>query len=389
MYAKTFALQLWSCYPVGEEFQNIYTPNMTTLFWFLIVLTIIVFIHEFGHYIVAKKLGVKVEVFSIGFGKELFGFNDKSGTRWKFSVIPLGGYVKMFGDADPSSNTDFEKVERMSAAERQQAFYYKPLWQKALVVFAGPAFNYLSAILIFTAMFMFLGQALIAPVITKVLDETPAAAAGLLAGDTIISVDGEEVADFNEVRSHIMMNTGTPVKLVVERNGKQENISLTPEMREIKDPAGGTVQMPVIGVLADQVSYQQHGIFSAFAAGIKTSIDITRSIVIGVKQIILDERSLNELGGPIKIAKYSAHSASQGLLSILWFIALISINLGFINLLPVPMLDGGHLLFYGIEAIRGRPLSEKAQAIFIKVGIAFLFTLMSIAIFNDIKSLFY
>jgi regulator of sigma E protease len=361
---------------------------MTTLFWFLIVLTIIVFIHEFGHYIVAKKFGVKVEVFSIGFGKELFGFNDKSGTRWKFSVIPLGGYVKMFGDADPSSNTDFEKVESMSEQERQQAFYYKPLWQKALVVFAGPAFNYISAILIFTTMFMFLGQALVAPVITEVLDDTPAAAAGLRAGDTIISVDGTQVTDFAEVRNRIMMNTGTPVEMVIERNDQQETITITPMMREIKDPAGGSARMPAIGVIADQVSYQQHSFFSALTTGIKTSIDITRSIVIGIKQIILDERSLDELGGPIKIAKYSAHSASQGLLSVLWFIALISINLGFINLLPIPMLDGGHLLFYGVEALRGKPMSEKTQSAFIKVGIAFLLTLMSIAIFNDIKSLF-
>jgi regulator of sigma E protease len=362
---------------------------MTTLFWFLVVLTIIVFIHEFGHYIVAKKFGVKVEVFSIGFGKELFGFTDKSGTRWKVSVIPLGGYVKMFGDADPSSNADFEKIGKMSAVEKQKAFFCKPLWQKALVVFAGPAFNYLSAILIFATMFIFLGQALVEPIITKVVENTPAAAAGLREGDVILAVDGNQIEDFAEARSYIIMNTGTPIELLISRDGTQHIITLTPQMQDVKDPAGGVAQMPVIGVVADQVSYQSHNLFSALAAGAKTSLDVTRSIIVGIKQIISDERSLDEIGGPIKIAKYSAHSANQGFLSVLWFIALISINLGFINLLPIPMLDGGHLLFYGIEAIRRKPLSEKAQGVFIKVGIAFLVTLMSIAIFNDIKSLFY
>jgi regulator of sigma E protease len=357
-------------------------------FWFLIILTIVVFIHEFGHFIIARLNGVQIDVFSIGFGKELFGFTDKRGTRWKISAIPMGGYVKMFGDQDAASSQDSKSLEGLSFKEKQLTFHFKKLWQKAAIVVAGPAANYLSAILIIAALSFTYGISVTEPIIGEVLKASPAAKAGLKVGDEILEVDGSTVESFEDVRQIIALSTSEPIELLILREHEEIEVEIIPELRKMKDAYGNDIEMPVIGISSHNLYHKEQSFFGAIATGVEQSYTMSLGMLKALGQIIVGDRGLDQLGGPIKIAQYSGQSAKHGVVSVLWFIAVISINLGLLNLMPLPMLDGGHLFYYMVEAVTGKPVSEKFQLVAMKASLFFLISLMLFVTINDIRSLF-
>ncbi len=356
---------------------------------FVIVISVIVFIHEFGHYIVAKKCGVKIDAFSIGFGKEIFGWHDKSGTRWKISLLPLGGYVKMFGDASAASNADFSVLTSMTAEEKAQTFHFKKLWQKALVVAAGPLANFLLTITIFTWFIMTVGLSSTEPVVGAVVDGSPAAEAGLKAGDRIISVDGEKMTRFNDIPFKIAANLGTPVTLVFERGAKEQTLVLTPRYIEEEDALGNMSKRPLIGIRSQEMKFEDVGPVRAVWEATKRTYMVCETTFRVLGQMITGKRSVDEMKGPVGIAQLSGQATVKGANTTLWLIALLSANLGLINLLPIPMLDGGHLMYYAAEAARGRPLAQKVQEWGFRVGFAMIITLMVFTIFNDVRQLIF
>lgn len=351
------------------------------------MLTLVVFIHEFGHYLIARFNKVKVDVFSIGFGPELFGYTDSSGTRWKFSVVPLGGYVKMFGDRDPTSQADTEKLTEMSYKEKQISFHFKNLKQKSAIVFAGPALNYLSAIIILCGLLMWYGKPVTDPIISTVVPSSPAEEAGLKPGDVILEVNDSSIESFEDVRQITAFNYLEPLEFLVERNGQEINIVVTPRIQDMVDGFGNKIQMPIVGIASNKVHIKSFSFFGALSESVNQTYSISVGMLKALGQIIIGERSFKQLGGPIKIAQYSGQSANSGVVPFLWFLAMISINLGLLNLLPLPMLDGGHLLFYLLEGIRGKPVDSKFQAIAMQVTFALLMLFMFIVTINDIRSL--
>lgn len=355
---------------------------------FFVVLSVIVFIHEFGHYIVAKWCGVKIDAFSIGFGREICGWTDKSGTRWKISLIPMGGYVRMFGDAGAASTPDNEKAAAMTEAERQGSFHHKPLWKKTLVVAAGPTFNFILTICILTGMLMTYGLPSAAPVVDEVIEGTVAEEADFRAGDLILSIDGARVKSFADIPRFITTNTGTPVNIVLERDGEQLSKTVTPRMREVEDALGNTISVPTIGLRSQPHTVREMNVFSALGEAVKRTYDICAMSLTAVGQMIAGEREAKELKGPIGIAKLSGQATGVSFETVLWFIALLSANLGLVNLFPIPLLDGGHLLYYAIEATTGRPLAEKFQEYGFRFGFALIACLMAFTIFNDIRTIF-
>ena len=358
-----------------------------TLFFFVIILSIIVFIHEFGHYIVAKWCGVKVEEFAIGFGKEIGGFNDRSGTRWKFCMLPLGGYVKMFGDATEASTTDAEAMDEMSEEDKALTFHHKPLWKKSLIVFAGPAANFILTIGIFTYFTFTNGLTTTAPVIGEILPNTPAAESGLQAGDRVLTVDGEEVNYFREIPLKIAINIGEPVALRVEREGEIIAFDITPRVTEQEDALGNTIERPLIGFKSQQIKFEDIGLMSALGESTRQTYDITVLSLQYIGQIITGQRNAKELKGPVGIAQLSGQAAERGFFTVLWFIAMISANLGMVNLLPIPPLDGGHLMFYAIEGASRRTVAERFKEYSFRAGFALLMMLMAFTVYNDIRNI--
>lgn len=354
---------------------------------FIIILSIIVFIHEFGHYYIAKLSGVKIETFSIGFGKELFGWNDKSGTRWKISLIPMGGYVKMFGDADPSSSPDNDKISQFSEEDKKIAFHTKPLYKKAAIVAAGPLANFLLAIVIIAFFFSYYGKPTTLSKVSLVSAESAAFEAGIKAGDDIIYIDDSKIDTFSDVQRIISINTGTAINITLKRNNEIIETTATPRMHERKDIFGNDIQTPLLGISSTEVSYEKENIFKAVVSATIETYKISGSTLKAIGQMITGERSVKEISGPIGIAKYSGQSAKRGITTVLWFMAIISINLGLVNLFPIPVLDGGHLLYYTIEAATGKPVADKVQEIGFKIGIALVLTLAIFAVFNDIEKL--
>lgn len=355
---------------------------------FFIVLSVIVFIHEFGHYIIAKWCGVRITAFSIGFGREIVGWNDKSGTRWKISLIPLGGYVKMLGDSGAASTPDTELNATMSEEEKACSFHHKPLWKKAAIVFAGPAFNFILTITILTAMLMAYGLAATEPVIAKVLPDSAAAEAGLKAGDRILSIDGKTVDTFGDIPRIIAINTGTPVMMKLDRGGKELDITLTPRIQESTDPFGNPAKWPIIGIQSSEHVRQDIGFTEAVSEAVQRTYVICTTSLKAVGQMITGQRDATELKGPIGIAKLSGQATEMNINTVLWFIAMLSANLGLVNLLPIPLLDGGHLMYYAIEAATGKPLAEKIQEYGFRLGFALLAGLMAFTILNDLRTIF-
>jgi len=367
---------------------------MDTLNWiianaipFLFVLTVLVFFHELGHYWVARRNGVKVEVFSIGFGRELFGFNDKAGTRWKFSLIPLGGYVKMFGDADETSRPG-EETQSMTDEEKAVSFHHKRLSQRAAIVAAGPIANFILAIVIFAAVFMAVGQSVTQPIVGQVQSGSAAEAAGLLTGDIIREADGRKIGRFEEIQEVVRLNPGIEILLVVERGGSMIEIPITPKRTVIQDSFGGETVIGLLGVGSSGAREQVRlSPLEAVGSAVTQTWNVTAMTFTAVSQMITGSRGADELGGPIQIARMSAQIASIGWAELFSFMALLSISLGILNLLPIPMLDGGHLLYYAVEAIRGKPLGERAQEMGFRVGLAFVVGLMIFATWNDLQKL--
>lgn len=354
---------------------------------FVVVISVIVFIHEFGHYIVAKLCGVRITTFSLGFGKELFGWNDKSGTRWKVSALPLGGYVKMFGDSSEASNPDMNTLEAMSEEDKKVAFHYKPLWQKALVVVAGPLANFLLTIAIFTYFIMTNGLPSIEPVIGKILEKSAAEESGLQVGDRILSIDGKEVRSFNDITYYISTNIDTPVAIVLKRGEENLQITLTPKQTEDDDGLGNKVKRPLIGIGSGKIKYEDVGIVSAIKEATYRTYVICETSLRGIYQMIVGQRDTKDLRGTLGIAQMSGQAAEKDINTVVWLIAAISANLGLMNLLPIPVLDGGHLLFYSIEAVFRRPLAVKAQEWCFRIGFSMLAMLMAYTLLNDIRRL--
>lgn len=353
---------------------------------FLIVLTAVVFVHELGHYLMARQCGVRVEIFSIGFGPEIFGWTDRTGTRWKFSAIPLGGFVKMFGDADPASRPD-RGLQAMTPDEKAISFHFKRVGQRMRVVFGGPAANFLFAIVLLAGLFMIVGQPSTPPDIGTVQEGSAAEAAGLKPGDVIVNIDGSRVARFEDIQRVVRDQPGKPMTVVLKRDGKEMVIAATPRATEVTDRLGQTHQIGLLGIGRAGMTFVRHDPLTSIWYAVRETYYLSWGTLKAVGQIIAGTRTADELGGPLRIAQMSGNMAEQGIVSLVWFIAVLSVNLGLINLFPVPMLDGGHLLFYSIEALRGRPLGQRAQEYGFRIGLALVFALMLFVTWNDLVQL--
>lgn len=446
------------------------------LFWFLVLLTPLVFVHELGHFLVARWNGVRVDVFSVGFGPELFGWNDKTGTRWKVCAVPLGGYIKMFGEHAMESAEDDEEPREMTEEEKKVSFDRKRLSQRAWIVFAGPAANYIFAIVVMVGSFMFLGQRFTPPEVGTVAENSAAAEAGLQPGDVIVGIDGARTDRFEDVATKVAMRPGEtlmfeidrdgsvmtlPVTtdviearmidktiqkvgdlgirypmpalikaviadgaaeeagflagdLIVEidgtaiehfqdlqkivaaspektlsvaviRDGRSLTLTATPTKKEVELRDGSFRDIGLLGVQVDAVSrVVKLGPVAAAGAAVKWAYDLTAGSLVGIGQIVTGRRDSNQMGGPIMIAQISSEAAKLGLIWFIEFMAMISVSLGLINLFPVPVLDGGHLMLYGIEAVRGRPLGERAQEYSFRIGLALVLSLMIFVTVNDL-----
>ncbi len=359
------------------------------IFWtilsFLLVIGPLIFVHELGHYFVGRWFGVKAEVFSIGFGREIAGWTDRRGTRWKLAWLPLGGYVKFAGDMNAAGQPSPEWLA-LPAEERAQTFQAKPVWQRFLIVLAGPMTNFLAAILILTGFNFAYGVPETPAVIGAFTKTSPAPAAGLRIGDRIVRIDGNDIDRFEDIMPIVALKVDGPLKIEVERAGERLQLDVTPQVVVAKDRFGNEERRTMLGVGAAEQVLTPASPLKAVAAAVRQCWVVVETTIKGLGQIITGSRSVKEMGGPLKIAKFSGEQASMGLLAFLWFVAVISINLGFINLLPIPMLDGGHLFFYGIEAIRRKPLRPEAQEWAFRTGLAALLALMILVTFNDLGS---
>ena len=351
---------------------------------FLCAIGPLVFIHELGHYLVARWFNVGAEQFSIGFGREIAGWTDERGTRWKVGWLPLGGYVRFIGDMNPASQLGADAG--LSTEQRAVAFHNKPWWQRFLIVLAGPAANFLLAIAIFAAFFASFGVPRTPAVVGQVQPGSVAAAIALRPGDRIESVAGQDVESFEDMRRIVSLRPGERVEIRIERGGQQRVISATLGAQTITDEFGQSYRIGLLGVLGGQRVLERPAIGSIVPDATRYTFALTRSMIDGLMQIITGRRSTKDLGGPLKMAQIAGQQASLGLFEFVQLVALFSINLGFINLLPVPMLDGGHLVFYAAEAVRRRPVSERAQEWAFRGGLALLFALLLFTTANDLAS---
>ena len=357
---------------------------------FLALILVVVFIHEYGHYYFAKRYGVGITDFSIGFGKEIFGWNDKSGTRWKVCLIPLGGYVKFFGDRNVYSQADNEKIiNEYSKEDQDKLFVLKPLYQRALIVFGGPLANFLLAILIFFSVYTFAGKDFTPAVINEVQKDSPAMVAGLKDNDIVVSIDGNKVKSIMEVSKFIMMSTDEFINFTVNRYDQDLIFKVKPNLVESEDNLGNKITKRMVGIKLgaynNEVNHIKLGPAKALFYAVNEVYYVSTSSLKYIGSMIVGSGDSSQLGGPIRIAKISGQVAEFGILPFISLMAYISISLGLINLFPIPMLDGGHLMFYGIEKVLGRPLSQKVQEGFFRIGMFLLLSLMFFTTFNDLK----
>ncbi|MPT48106.1 MAG: RIP metalloprotease RseP [Sphingobium sp.] len=358
---------------------------LMTIFAFVAVIGPLVFIHEMGHYLVGRWCGVQAEAFSIGFGPEIIGWVDRRGTRWRIAALPLGGYVRFKGDMNAASQSDPEWASK-SAAEKEGSFPSKNVWQRMAIVAAGPVVNLLFAVILLGGLAMVRGEAVSEPVISHVAQGSAAEEAGLKAGDRIVRIMGRDVHSFQDIASTISLRPAEALPYVIERNGERFEKLIAAGTRLEQDRFGNTYRIGQLGVASGVISRRDVSLLRAPVVGFNQAVSITRTALDGLGQIITGRRPVSELGGPLKIADVSGQAASMGPEAFLFFMALISINLGFINLLPIPMLDGGHLLFYIIEAIGQRPVSPVIQEWAFRSGLALLLTMMLLVTFNDLGS---
>ena len=359
---------------------------------FLVLILVVVFIHEYGHYYFAKKYGVMVTDFSIGFGKELFGWNDKSGTRWKICWIPLGGYVKFFGDRNVFSQSDQEEIiKKYSEEERKKLFILKPLYQRSLIVAAGPIANFILAVVIFLFIYMFVGKDFTPAVINEVQKDSPAEVAGLMKNDVILEIDGTEVKSILDVSKLITMSTSDFIDFKVSRYDQDILLKVKPNIVETEDNLGNKINKRMIGIMLgpynNKINHVKLGPAKALYYSLNEVYFVTISSLKYLGSILTGSGDSSQLGGPIRIAKITGQVAEFGIVPFLSIMAYISISLGLINLFPIPLLDGGHLMFYGFEKILGRPFSQKTQEGFFRIGLFLLLFLMFFATYNDLKDL--
>lgn len=356
---------------------------------FLFVLTIVVFVHELGHFLVGRWCGVDVRTFSIGFGRELFGFNDRHGTRWRFAVIPLGGYVKFSGDADATSTgVDSSEIQQMTAEQRARTFPAQSIGERAAIVAAGPIANFILAILIFAGTVYAFGRPVLAPRVDQVVAGSAAERAGLLPGDLVLSINGREIRSFGDMQREISIRPNETLSVVVERAGSAVTIPVTPNLVETSS-ALGKQRIGVVGIQAsrraEDWSVQHFSFLESVRIGFTETWFVVDRTYDYLAKLVSGRESTDQLSGPIRIAQVSGMVASAGgVLALINLAAILSVSIGLMNLLPVPMLDGGHLMFYAIEALRGRPLSERAQEIGFRLGLGLVLMLMLFVTWNDL-----
>jgi regulator of sigma E protease len=374
-----------------EHFSLLGNGVVSIVLPFLFVLTIIVFIHELGHFLVARWCGIKVLVFSIGFGPEIVGFNDRQGTRWKLSAIPLGGYVKFFGDDNAASVPDQDKIAAMDADERRVSFFHKSVAARAAVVAAGPVANFLLAIAIFATIFTLYGKQETAPRVDVVVADSAAAAAGFLQGDLVLSINGSAIESFRDMQEIVSLNADEPLDFVVERGGAKVALRATPRLVVDKDIFGNVHRIGRLGVsqtnAPGDVKTVKFTPVGAVGEAVRQTWFVVDQTFAYLGKLVVGRASTDQLGGPLRIAQMSGQAASLGFSTLMNLAALISVSIGLLNLFPIPLLDGGHLLFYAIEAVRGRPLSERVQEFGFRIGLALIVMLMIFTVWNDISHL--
>jgi regulator of sigma E protease len=355
---------------------------------FLFVLTLVVFFHELGHFWVARRAGVRVVTFSLGFGPEIVGFNDRHGTRWRIAAVPLGGYVRFFGDEDAASTPDAARLSQMTAAERNESFFYKPVAWRAAIVAAGPVANFLLAIAIFAIVFMVFGKQVTAPRVDQINPGSAAEMAGFKPGDLVLEIDGAKVDSFSDMQRIVGSHAGQPLAFTVERGDRQVTLTATPELKEVKDPFGNSHRTGLLGIsrslAAGDVTTQRFGPVEAIGMGVQETWFVVARTFDYLGGLVAGRESADQLGGPIRIAQVSGQVATFGIGALLSLAAVLSVSIGLLNLFPIPLLDGGHLLFYAFEAIRGRPLSARTQDIGFRIGLALVLMLMIFATWNDV-----
>jgi regulator of sigma E protease len=368
---------------------GLWEPIWSVLSWvlpFLFVLGVVVFVHEMGHFLAGRYFGVTVETFSIGFGPEISGFHDRYGTRWRVAWIPLGGYVKFKGDENAASVPTTVNIEALPPAEREGNFHAKPLYQRAIVVAAGPIANFVLAIFILFFWFLVFGKPILEPRIANIQPDGAAASAGFQPGDLIREIEGSQIESFDEVQRIVMLSAEEELTFVVDRGGQPVTLTATPQLKEIKDRFGNPVRIGLLGIenAATNVTTKDFGPVGAVSQSLSETWFWMQQPFIFIQKIAIGQASGEEVRGIVGIAELSRGVASLGFVELFRWIAIISINIGLLNLFPIPILDGGHLLFYGIEAIRGRPLSERTMEIGFRIGFALVIMLMLFATRNDV-----
>ncbi|MGZ2380021.1 RIP metalloprotease RseP [Rhizobium leguminosarum] len=374
-----------------ETVSGIYAFLMGNIVTFILVLSLLVFVHEMGHYLVGRWSGIRILAFSVGFGPEIFGFTDRHGTRWKISVVPLGGYVRFFGDEDASSKPDADKIAAMSEEDRARSFAGAKLWKRAATVAAGPIANFLLAIAIFTILFSVYGRTIADPVVAEVKPDGAAAAAGILPGDLLVAIDGGKVETFDDVRRYVGIRPSQKIVVTIERAGQKLDVPMVPQRVDTTDQFGNKVELGQIGIVTSrEVGNFRLKTYTPLQS-LREAVIETRDIVTGtfkyIGNIFSGTMRADQLGGPIRVAQASGQMASLGIGAVLQLAAVLSVSIGLLNLMPVPVLDGGHLMFYAVEAVRGKPLGSSAQEIAFRIGLAMILTLMVFTTWNDIGSL--
>lgn len=358
---------------------------------FLFVLTIVVFFHELGHFLLARLCGIKVLVFSIGFGPEIVGFNDRYGTRWKISAVPLGGYVKFFGDDNAASVPGQAAAASMSDADRKDSFMFQPVRSRAAVVAAGPVANFVLAIAIFAAIFMTVGKQTTSARVDTVQPASAAEAAGFKPGDLVTAINGEKIDSFSDMQRIVSISAGETLSIDVDRGGAPINLKATPQLKELKDNFGNVHRLGVLGISRSMspgdIKTEKAEPLRAIVMGAQETWFVVDRTLAYIGGVFVGREAADQLGGPIRIAQVSGQVATAGFTALIHLTAVLSVSIGLLNLFPIPLLDGGHLLFYTIETIRGRPLSERAQEVGFRIGLAVVVMLMIFATFNDILRL--
>jgi regulator of sigma E protease len=355
----------------------------------LFVFSIVVFFHELGHFLVARWCGVRVLVFSIGFGPELFGFNDRHGTRWKIAAVPLGGYVKFLGDDNAASVPDQNAIAEMSEADRRDSFPHKSVGARAAVVAAGPIANFLIAIVIFAGLAMIFGKPSTVARVDIVSPGSAAEEAGFQAGDVVLSINGQRIDDFSEMQRIVSLSAGDKLTIVVHRGNSDITLTAVPRLQEPKDPLGDGTRRWILGITRsldpNERMYEPVSPIGAVNWGVTETWFVMKTTITSIGRMFVGREPADQIGGPIRIAEESCKVATLGIVALLKLTALLSISIGLLNLFPIPLLDGGHLLFYSIEKLRGRPLSDRAQEFGFRIGLALVLMLMIFATYNDIS----